>query len=113
MAAPALPEDERAHWASCAVAGPSSKMFLQMRLAPGACYDDGEGSACGMTDNWLFLEFLRRPDVARWLADNGLHLGDSEEEARHWLVVDGSSGEVRAGHWREARQAVVCQGLPG
>jgi len=38
----ALPEDERAHWASCAVAGPSSKMFLQMRLQPGACYDDGE-----------------------------------------------------------------------
>ena len=38
----ALPEDQRAHWASCAVAGPSSKMFLQMRLAPGACYDDGE-----------------------------------------------------------------------
>jgi len=37
-----LPEEERLHWASCALAGPSSKMFLQMRLAPGACYDDGE-----------------------------------------------------------------------
>jgi len=37
-----LPEDERAHWASCALAGPSSSKFLQMRLAPGACYDDGE-----------------------------------------------------------------------
>ena len=37
-----LPEEERLHWASCALAGPSSRMFLQMRLAPGACYDDGE-----------------------------------------------------------------------
>jgi hypothetical protein len=37
-----LPEDERLHWASCALAGPSSPKFLQMRLAPGACYDDGE-----------------------------------------------------------------------
>jgi hypothetical protein len=37
-----LPEDERAHWATHALAGPSSRMFLQMRLAPGACYDDGE-----------------------------------------------------------------------
>jgi hypothetical protein len=37
-----LPEDERVHWVSCGQAGPSSKMFLQMRLAPGACYDDGE-----------------------------------------------------------------------
>ena len=37
-----LPEDERVHWASHALAGPSSKMFLQMRLSPGSCYDDGE-----------------------------------------------------------------------
>ncbi|HEY7270440.1 MAG TPA: hypothetical protein VH951_11485 [Dehalococcoidia bacterium] len=37
-----LPPDEREHWASFAVALPSSRMFLQMRLAPGACHDDGE-----------------------------------------------------------------------
>jgi hypothetical protein len=37
-----LPEDERAHWASCALAGASSRMFLQMKLSPGSCYDDGE-----------------------------------------------------------------------
>jgi hypothetical protein len=37
-----LPEDERAHWASCAVAGPASRTFIQMRLSPGSCYDDGE-----------------------------------------------------------------------
>ena len=37
-----LPEDERVHWAANAVAGPASRMFLQMRLQPGACHDDGE-----------------------------------------------------------------------
>ena len=37
-----LPEDERTHWASMSLAGNVSRMFLQMRLAPGACYDDGE-----------------------------------------------------------------------
>ena len=37
-----LPVQEREHWASFAVALPSSRMFLQMRLAPGACHDDGE-----------------------------------------------------------------------
>lgn len=37
-----LPVEEREHWASFAVALPSSRMFLQMRLAPGACHDDGE-----------------------------------------------------------------------
>jgi hypothetical protein len=78
-----------------------------------SCYDDGQTSACGMTDNWLVLEFLRRPDVAGWVAANALHLGNSEEEARHWLVADGATGEVRAGHWREARQAVVRQEVSG
>ena len=37
-----LPETEREHWASFATLLPSSRTFLQMRLAPGACYDDGE-----------------------------------------------------------------------
>jgi hypothetical protein len=37
-----LPETEREHWAQFAVIAPSSRMFLQMRLSPSACYDDGE-----------------------------------------------------------------------
>ena len=37
-----LPEAEQEHWASFATALPSSRAFLQMRLAPGSCYDDGE-----------------------------------------------------------------------
>ncbi len=38
----ALPEEEREHWAQHVVALPMSRHFLQMRLAPGACIDDGE-----------------------------------------------------------------------
>jgi hypothetical protein len=37
-----LPDADREHWASLATLLPSSRVFLQMRLAPGACYDDGE-----------------------------------------------------------------------
>jgi hypothetical protein len=37
-----LPEPEREHWAAFATLAPASKMFLQMRLAPGSCFDDGE-----------------------------------------------------------------------
>jgi hypothetical protein len=37
-----LPESEREHWAEHALALPSSRMFLSMRLAPGSCFDDGE-----------------------------------------------------------------------
>jgi hypothetical protein len=38
----ALPEGEREHWAEHAVTPPVSRMFVQMRLTPGSCFDDGE-----------------------------------------------------------------------
>jgi hypothetical protein len=38
----ALPEAECEHWSQYASALPSSKMFLQMRLSPASCFDDGE-----------------------------------------------------------------------
>jgi hypothetical protein len=38
----ALPDEDREHWSQFAVTLPASAMFLQMRLAPSACYDDGE-----------------------------------------------------------------------
>ena len=37
-----LPDVEREHWAAHAVALPMSAMFVQMRMAPGSCFDDGE-----------------------------------------------------------------------
>lgn len=38
----ALPEQDRDHWAQHVVALPMSERFLQMRLSPGSCIDDGE-----------------------------------------------------------------------
>jgi len=38
----ALPEDEREHWASHVVLPGISRNFVQMRLHPGPCIDDGE-----------------------------------------------------------------------
>lgn len=38
----ALPEEERQHWAAHVTLPDVSGHFLQMRLHPGACIDDGE-----------------------------------------------------------------------
>ena len=38
----ALPEEERLHWAAHAVLPGVSRIFIQMRLHPGSCFDDGE-----------------------------------------------------------------------
>ncbi len=37
-----LPVDERDHWTGFATLLLSSEMYIQMRMSPGACYDDGE-----------------------------------------------------------------------
>ena len=74
--------------------------------------DDGAWGGCGLTDGHRLLAFLRRPDVAAWLAGCGLHLGNSDEPARDRLVFDAVAGAVYAGPRREARQAVVRQAVP-
>jgi hypothetical protein len=77
-----------------------------------ACYDDGVCYACGMADNWLYLDFIRRPEVRRWLHEQRLHLGSSDEPATHWLVADALTGALYAAPQREASQIVRQQGLP-
>ncbi len=42
-----LPEAEREHWLAHLLDVPLSAAFLQMRLAPGACIDDGDTEAWG------------------------------------------------------------------
>ena len=37
-----IPEADREHWSQHSTALTSSKMFLQMRLSPAACLDDGD-----------------------------------------------------------------------
>jgi hypothetical protein len=77
-----------------------------------SCFDDGVSSACGLTDNWMFLALVRRPDVGGWLDANGIHLGNSEQPAPHWLVADAVTNDVYAADRRTARTAVVAQRLP-
>lgn len=77
-----------------------------------ACYDDGVSSACGSCDNWLYLRLVHQPQVRGWLDANAVHLGNSDEPARHWLIVDAETGEVHAAPLREARSILLQQHLP-
>ena len=78
-----------------------------------ACYDDSVSYACGMSDNWLYLGFIRRPEVRRWLDEQGLNLGNSDEPATHWLIADALTGDLYAAPRREALEVVRQQELPG
>ena len=78
-----------------------------------ASYDDGISSAIGLSDNWLYLDFIRQPQVRQWIERNGLDLGSSDESAHHWLIADASTGELFAAPVRQAHAIVRAQQLPG
>jgi hypothetical protein len=77
-----------------------------------SCYDDGQSFACGLCDNGLFLGFVYQAHVDHWLNENGIHLGDSEREARHWLVADALAGDLYAAPRGDASFVVRTQRLP-
>ena len=64
-----------------------------------------------MSDNWLYLDFIRRPEVRRWLDQQGLNLGNSDEPATHWLIADSLTGGLYAAPRREALEIVRRQAL--
>jgi hypothetical protein len=89
---------------------PGSRRLVALYWEPcgdEAAFDDGVSSAVGTSDNWLFLDVIRQPDVRHWLDENGLNLGSSDEPASHWLIADALTGDLYAATSREAH-AIVC-----
>lgn len=94
---------------------PGNRRFVALYWEPSgdeACYDDGVSSACGSCDNWLYLDFIHQPALARWIDENGLCLGNSDEPARHWLVADAATGDLYAALRREAYSVLLAQRPP-
>jgi hypothetical protein len=94
---------------------PYGRRFVALYWEPcgdEAAFDDGVSAAVGMSDNWLFLGFIRQPQVREWLDANGLNLGNSDEAATHWLIADAETGDLFAATSREASAVVRSQVLP-
>jgi hypothetical protein len=94
---------------------PTPRRFVALFWTPlgdESCWDDGQSSACGLSDNHLYLSFLRRKDVWAWRDEHDLNFGNSDEEAIHWLVVDADTGDVYAATVEVARLVVSSQTLP-
>jgi hypothetical protein len=94
---------------------PGQRRFVALYWEPSgdeAAYDDGVNSAIGMADNWLYLDFVRQAEVRRWLDENGINLGNSDEPARYWLVVDAQTNDVYAAPTGEACRILRTQSVP-
>ena len=95
---------------------PGGRRFVALFWEPSgdeACYDDGASYACGLCDNGLFLRFIHRADVHRWLDEHGLHLGSSDEPARDRLIADALTRDLYAAPCKEAGTIVRQQRLQG
>lgn len=68
-------------------------------------HNDGAGTGTG--DSSLFLAFKRHPLVAPHFA--GAHLGNAEEEAREWLVIDTQQQILYLAPCDEARRFLAAQ----
>jgi hypothetical protein len=93
---------------------PGSRRFVALYWEPcgdESCYCDGVSSATGLTDNWLYHDFVRQPHVRQWLDDCGIHLGNSDTDARHWLVAEVSTGELWAMNRLEASATLLTEKL--
>jgi len=75
-------------------------------------FHDGTVSACGLSNNYLFLDFVHRPEVCQWITRNRVHLGDSSVAARHWLVIDFCTQDVYAVSRRVAQMILRLQQFP-
>lgn len=93
---------------------PGHRRFVGLYWEPcgdESCYCDGVSSACGLCDNWLYLAFVRQPHVRRWIDEIDIRLGNSEDEARHWLVAEVATGDLWAMDRFEASATILTEVL--
>ena len=66
-----------------------------------------DGSGFGVADTGLFLAYKRHPliEPSLW----GAHLGNADEEARHWLVVDRQQQVLYLAASADARRFLATQ----
>lgn len=59
-------------------------------------WDDGEHWACGQADNWVWLNFMHRMDVTKWLMDRKITFGDLDDgdTKQHRLLIVDNKGYV-------------------
>jgi len=39
-------------------------------------------------DHYVYWELTRRTEVQAWIREHGINLGNSDQSAAHWLIVD-------------------------
>ncbi|HVC32779.1 MAG TPA: hypothetical protein VNL16_04645 [Chloroflexota bacterium] len=77
-------------------------------LGDEAAFTDGVHSLVG-ADPYVYWELTRPPAVRAWLWEHGIELGNSDQLATHWLLVDRLTGRAYVCDVAAARDHVRTQ----
>jgi len=76
-------------------------------------YDDGEISAVGVSDHWVWLDHVHQLGIEQWLLDQDFDLGSTEDEETHWMIVDAKHNVAYIAPKALAKEIVDAQQLKG
>jgi hypothetical protein len=65
--------------------------------------------AGGFGDWFPWTKFFHKPEVMRWRIRNNINLGNSDEEATHWLIIDRNTNRGFVAPLEEAYKRVQQQ----
>lgn len=71
-------------------------------------FTDGIRGLVG-ADHYVYWELTRQPQVGAWLTEHGIHLGNSDRSATHWLLVDRATARAYVCDVESARDRVRTQ----
>ena len=74
--------DRLGYWGDCRI--------VAIWFEPGVdevAFTDGVHGLVG-GDHYVYWELTRRTEVQVWIRERGINLGNSDQSAAHWLIVD-------------------------
>ncbi len=72
---------------------------------------DDRSSSTGLGDRYTWSDFFHQRQVQSWLWEHEINLGNSDEAATHWLVIDRLTNDGFIAPRSLARHAVQQQRL--
>lgn len=72
---------------------------------------DDYTSATGLGDRYAWSDFVHQRLVRAWLLEHGINLGNSDESATYWLIINRMTNEAFIATAQDGRRVIQQQRL--
>ena len=72
---------------------------------------DDRSTATGYADRYVWSDFFHQQQVRTWLWGLGANVGNSDEAATHWLIIDRVTSQGFIASWDHGQQVIQQQRL--